>query len=117
MAAKHGKLGDWAFMGGVLLAIILGLFSSYLTGMVEAITYLLIVLGVIVGFVNVKQKEAYNFLISAIALLAVGAAGLETLPVIGTFIGSILTNIATFVAPAAVLVALKAIYDLASKTA
>jgi len=117
MATKHGKLGDWAFMGGVILAIVLGLLGSYLTAYVEAVTYLLIVLGLIVGLVNVKQKEAFNFLIASIALLAVGGAGLDTLPAIGTYIGPILTNIATFVAPAAIVVSLKAINDLASKTA
>jgi len=109
------ELGNYAFMGGVVLAIILGVFGTYVVAYTEAITYLLIVLGLIVGLVNVKQKEAFNFLIASIALLAVGAAGLDMLPVVGTYVRTILTNIATFVAPAAILVALKAIYDLASK--
>jgi hypothetical protein len=106
--------GNWAFIVGVVLAIVLGLFGTYITTDVQqGIAWLLIILGLIVGFVNIGQKEAFNFLIAAIALLAVGAAGLETLPVVGDFVGPILTNIATFVAPAAVIIALKAIYDLA----
>ena len=108
--------GNWAFILGVVLAIILGLFGTYITADVQqGITWLLIILGLIVGFANIGQKETFNFLIAAIALLAVGGAGLQTLPVVGDYIGPILTNIATFVAPAAVLIALKAIYDLAYK--
>lgn len=109
------QIGSYAFIVGVILAIILGLFGAYVTEYVEWITYLMIILGVIIGFMNVAQKESFNFLIAAIALLAVGGAGLELLPTIGLYIGGILTQIAVFVAPAAVIVALKAIYDLAYK--
>ena len=108
------EYGNWAFIIGVVLAIVLGLFGTYI-GYVTEITYLMIILGLIVGFFNIGHKDAVNFLIAAIALLAVGAAGLELLPVIGPYIGGILTQIAVFVAPAAVLVALKAVYELAYK--
>jgi len=108
------EYGNWAFIIGVVLAIILGLFGTYI-GYVTEITYLMIILGLIVGFFNIGHKDAVNFLIAAIALLAVGAAGLEMLPVVGTYIGGILTQIAVFVAPAAVLVALKAVYEMAYK--
>ena len=108
------KYGNWAFIIGVVLAIVLRLFGTYI-GYVNEITYLMIILGLIVGFFNIGHKDTVNFLIAAIALLAVGAAGLETLPVIGLYIGGILTQIAVFVAPAAILVALKAVYELAYK--
>jgi len=109
------KLGSYAFIIGVILAIILGLFGAYIPEYVEWITYLMIILGLIVGFLNIAEKQAFDFLIAAIALLAVGGAGLELLPTIGMYIGGILTQIAVFVAPAAVIVALKAIWDLAYK--
>jgi len=109
------EYGNWAFIIGVVLAIILGLFGGFVEGYQETITYIMIILGLIVGFYNIAHKEAVNFLIAAIALLAVGGAGLEMLPVIGGFVGGILTQIAVFVAPAAVLVALKAVYEMAYK--
>ena len=109
------EYGNWAFIIGVVLAIIMGLFGVYVSTYVETITYIMIILGLIVGFYNIAHKEAVNFLIAAIALLAVGAAGLETLPVIGVYLGGILTQIAVFVAPAAVIVALKAIWSLGYK--
>lgn len=105
--------GNWAFIVGVVLAIILGLFSAYIPVYIETITYIMVILGLIVGFYNIAQKEAVNFLIAAIALLAVGATGLKALPVIGIYLDGILTQIAVFVAPAAIIVALKAVYELA----
>jgi hydrogenase/urease accessory protein HupE len=107
--------GNWAFIVGVVLAIILGLFSTYIPAYIETITFIMVILGLIVGFYNITQKEVINFLIAAIALLAVGAAGLNALPIIGTYVGGILTQIAVFVAPAAIIVALKAVYELAYK--
>ncbi len=109
------KYGNYAFIVGVVLAIILGLFGTYIPVYIETITYIMVILGLIVGFYNIGHKETVNFLIAAIALLAVGAAGLETLPVIGLYVGGILMQIAVFVAPAAIIVALKAVYDLAYK--
>jgi hydrogenase/urease accessory protein HupE len=109
------KYGNWAFIIGVILAIILGLFGASMPAYAELITYIVIILGLIVGFANIAQKEATIFLISAITLLAVGGAGLELLPVIGSYIGGILTKIVAFVAPAAIIVALKAVYDSAYK--
>ncbi len=111
------KYGNWAFIIGVVLAIILGLFGELegLKTYAVTITYIVIILGLIVGFANISHKEATSFLISAIALLAVGTAGLEILPMVGTYLGGILTKIVAFVAPAAVIVALKAVYDFEYK--
>jgi len=109
------QIGSYAFIVGVILAIILGLFGTYVVEYLDWITYLMIILGVIVGLLNIAQKQAFDFLIAAIALLAVGGAGLELLPTIGLYIGGILTQIAVFVAPAAVIVALKAIWSLGYK--
>lgn len=104
-----GKIGHWSFIIGVLLAMVAGLLGAAYADMIAMI---LVVLGVIVGFLNISEKEVSSFLIAAIALLLTGAAGLETLPVMGSYLGPILTNIATFVAPAVVIVALKAVYEL-----
>jgi len=105
------QVGEWSFIACVLIAIIAGA-AGYAT---YEVSLALIVLGLIVGFLNVAEKEAFNFLIAAIALLLAGTAGLGQLPVIGPYIEPILTNIATFVAPAAIVVGLKALYDLARR--
>ena len=110
------KLGQWAFIVGILLAIIVSAFtlSEALTGW---ITLLLVVLGLIVGFLNITEKETTPFLIAGIALLATGSAAdsLKVIPpkVLGDFLTSSVNNIAAFVTPAAILVAVKAIWALA----
>ena len=113
MAKKKKSLGEWAFVLGVLLALLGGFLVSF--GLVSGgtVALVLVVLGLLVGFLNVTEKETAPFLIAAIALLAAGSAGLGTLPVIGLYLGSVLLYISTFVAPAAVIVGLKAILELA----
>ena len=108
--AKHTTTGHWAFILGVLLAIIAGLVPQLQT---STITWILVLLGLIVGFLNVTISETQEFLIAAIALLLISSTG--ALPVLGTIIAVMLSNIVAFVAPAALIVALKAVYDLASK--
>ena len=105
-------IGHWSFILGVIIAIVAGLAGAVY---VEAAAMLLVALGIIVGFLNISEKETSSFLIAAIALLLTGAAGLEKLPAIGNYLGPILTNISTFVAPAAVIVALKAVYELGKR--
>lgn len=112
----YEKVGNWAFIGGVVLAIILGLGGTFLTETMQSgVIIVLTILGLVVGFMNIAQKETGTFLIAAIALLAVGAAGLDKIPVVGVYIVPIITNIGVFVAPAAVIIALKAIYDIGYK--
>jgi hypothetical protein len=108
---KLATIGHWAFILGVVIAILAGFFGPA----TDVVALVLVILGIIVGFLNVSEKEMSSFLIAVIALLVAGAAGLQTLPLIGSIIGPMLINIATFVAPAAVIVALKAVYELGNK--
>ena len=102
------KLGSLAFVAGVALAILAGLIPAMQT---PNVTWILVVLGLIVGFMNITEKETVEFLVAAVALLIAGSAG--SLPALGIVILAVLENIVAFVAPAAVVVAIKAIYSLA----
>ena len=120
MAKGNSPVGSWAFILGVVVAIIAGIVAGSV-GLTSAVagwvTLLLVILGLIVGFLNIGDKEVFNFLIAAIALIAVGTANLQTIdiviPYLGTVLHSIVINVAVFVAPAALIVALKAIHSLA----
>ena len=78
---------------------------------------MLVILGLLVGFLNITEKETTPFLVAAIALLATGSAtdSLKIIPpkALGIFLASAVNNIAAFVAPGAILVAVKAIWALA----
>ena len=108
------KMGEWAFIIGVIVAIVVSLFkvNDTVSGW---LVLLLVVLGLVVGLLNVTEKETTPFLVAAAALLITGTAGssLAVIPVIGDYLQSIVQNIAVFVAPAAIVVALKAIQALA----
>ncbi len=111
------NLGSWAFIIGVLIAVLGGAFGGFAVGYGAWISLILVVLGIAVGFLNIAAKEVNDFLLAAIALVSVVAlanlAAVNTaLPVIGTVLQSIVQNIAAFVAPAALVVALKAIYTM-----
>ncbi len=108
---KNDQVGGWAFIIGLVIAVLAGLIAlpTYLT------TWVLVILGLIVGFLNIGDKEATTFLIAAIALLVVGTAGLGAIPAIGGYLTGILTNLVAFVSPATVVVSVKAVYTIAKK--
>jgi len=111
------EYGHWAFILGVIIAIIAGLAIGFIDATTGGwITIFLVVLGVIVGFLNISEKETQPFLIATIALMLVGTSlsGLNIVD-LGMYLTSIVSNIAAFVAPAALIVALKAIYKLAAR--
>jgi len=102
-------IGFWAFIIGVILAIIGGLVAPGNA----VIVIILVIIGLIVGFLNVTAKEVMLFLIATIALLAAGGV-FEPIKILG--IGAILNNmlgyIAIMMAPAAVVVAIKALWAI-----
>lgn len=104
---QQSRLGEWAFVVGVLLAILLGLFPSLDS---QGVSTLFVLLGVIVGFVNITKRETTSFLLASIALLVVGAGGIQEIPALGQSFTQIFFNITSFIAPAVVIVALKAVF-------
>ena len=110
MAGVAG-IGKAAFVIGLVIAVIAGVFGAS-TGWLPLA---LVILGLIVGFLNITEEEANNFLIAAIALILVGTigGGLSTIPTIGEYLAAIVANIAVFVVPAALVVSLKAVWSLA----
>jgi hypothetical protein len=109
----HHKVGHYAFIGGILIAIIAGLLQ--MTSVFFAFTLLL--LGVVVGFLNISTKEVVPFLVGVIALIVAGSADFQVLNVLFSPLGSVLTSlfayIKIFVAPAAIVVSLKLVVNLA----
>jgi|TARA_B100001964_G_C13769185_1_gene395242 hypothetical protein len=104
------KVGSWAFIVGLVVAIIFGIPSISAQSWVAPV---LVILGLIIGFLNITEKEVSSFLIAAIALVVAGNANLSQVPAIGGFLSGILGNFVVLMAPAAVVVAVKAIWELA----
>jgi len=112
------RVGNYSFVIGVILAIILGIAAPQLGDATAWLVSLLVILGLIVGFLNVTGKETKEFLIVAAILVVVAYAGsaagtLGGVMYIGEYLQGIFTQILAFVVPAAVIVALKDIVVLA----
>ncbi len=107
------KIGEISFILGLVIAILAGIFVSLTNS--GWIVLALVVLGLIVGFLNITEKETQPFLIASIALIVTAISGsmLTIIPFIGNALNAIVQNIAVFVAPAVIVVSIKAIYALA----
>src|SRR4030042_3893250 len=113
-----GYIGLFAFLGGIVLAIAGGAISQDNGGIVLA----LVIIGILVGVLNVTAKEVLPLLIAAIALIVVGnvgggSGGFGPLDELGgnagTKINEMVAYLATFMAPAAVISAFRAVLALA----
>jgi hypothetical protein len=136
MQTMFKKLASWLFLIGVLIAVIFGLLAQTLwpttidstTGAVELnyptyLTIALAALGFIVGILsffaigNITHERIPTFLIAALILVGLGGIGqyFGNLDVVGQYFANIGATLAIFAAPAAGLLAIRAIWD-AGKT-
>lgn len=132
----YEEIAQYAFMAFVVIAIIAGLAVGYMAWSEEDVAYpdgfdaveetkayvtlIMLILGIVVGLISITAKEVTPFLIAAIALAVIRREVWEPLGIIS---GDLLPYLATaivdfivaFVAPAAVIIAIKAVYALARK--
>lgn len=125
--ARENSLGAWAFLIGVVLAIIIALVKSF---SIEAFVrynqlfyILLIIMGLIIGSINVRTKDINTFLLAGTVLVIVSKFGLDG--VIDRLGGSLLgitklgligqeifgALLVLFI-PAVIIVALKSVFSI-----
>jgi len=124
------EVGKYAFMAFVAIAIVMGIVVGYMAwaetegyGTTAAwVTLIMVILGVIVGLITVTAKEVTPFLIAAIALAVIRGdifleafKTVEALELFGFLAKYIVDFIAAFVAPAAVIIAVRQIYGIAKE--
>jgi hypothetical protein len=120
-----GKIGSWAFLIGVVIALIVGLYAAYNLEMNGEtfggmIAWVLAVLGAIVGLVSaygmgtITKQEVPNFLLAGIALVVMYGVfkGIELEPWIGSLLHGISMSLSILIAPAVGILAIKAIWDI-----
>ncbi len=114
------KIGSWLFLIGILMAVVIGLLTDAIwTETPYYVTIMLAVLGFVVGVLSffavgsITQERVPTFLIAALMLLGIGASGtlFANLDVIGVYFQNIAMMLAIFVAPAAGILAIRAIWD------
>ncbi len=107
---RGNMIGAWTFLIGVVLAIIFGLFGE----INEVIAWILVLVGLIAGFLNIADDEAEPFLMSGAVLIIAAAFGSQTVEVI-PILGSILNALLLIFVPATIIVAIRNVFGLARR--
>ena len=104
---KTATIGKWAFIIGLVVSVLAGLFFQPGWAI-----WVLAILGVIVGFLNITAEETRGFLLASIAL-TLSATALNSIPIVGTAFSYILPFVVAFVSGAMIVVALKELFQTA----
>ena len=104
------KIGGWAFLAGVVLAILLGLFGS----LTATVGWVLVVLGIIVGLINITEKESAPFMTAGTVLVIVTALSGNVFSALPLLPGIFNALLLLFV-PATIVVAIKTVFGYAKK--
>lgn len=105
---KENTIGKWAFLVGMILAVVLGLIGQLTSGWI----FVLVFIGLIVGLLNIAEKEVGAFLMSGAVLILVSALGENVLDV-SPLLSNILQAILAIFVPATIIVAIKNVFSLA----
>lgn len=110
------KIGVWAYVVGIVIAILVALLAQLEAWSVAVLA----VLGIVVGLLNIGDEEVMLFLTASIAfVVAASQMGIvfNSLAAVGTpgmtFLGELMQAVVVFTAPGALVVAFKALYNVA----
>lgn len=115
--ARENLVGAWAFLVGVILAVLVGIFAgSYLNPLILAI---LALLGIVMGYF-VAEKDVQTFLLASVSLVLVSYAGVQGLVLsaaisgvsIGNILSSVMGALLVLFVPATIIVALKTLFSI-----
>lgn len=126
--SRENSVGAWAFLIGVLLAVVIGVSTSSFLSIQSITKYstqiygILVLLGLLVGFsIKVSSwKDSQIFLYTGTIIVIVSKFGMESVTgsLIGIGIGDVVSStfaalLALFV-PATIIVALKTVFSIAN---
>jgi len=123
----------WAYIAFVVIAIVMGLAVGYMAysadlhwadpGIADTngwVLLIMLILGIILGITSITAKEVTPFLIATIALLVAASANVwsplgKIHELLAYWATGILNYIVAFAAPAAVIIAVKAVLAMAKE--
>ena len=111
---QENKFGHLAFVLGMIIAAAEGFLPDAYTG---TILWVLLILGVLVGYLNITKEETTSFLTATSSLIVITLAKFTMTQIppkeFGLFLANAVGNFAFFIVPAALIVTVKSIYRLA----
>lgn len=125
--SSENSVGAWAFLIGVIFAVIIGIGTSSFLNLDEIRNYnaqifgVLVLLGIIVGFtIKISGKNSETFLIAGAVIVIVSRFGMDVVSgtIIGVSIGDTVAStfgaLLTLFVPATIIVALKRVFSIAN---
>ena len=118
--SKENLLGAYAFLTGVILAILVGILQTTLDIRTSSLPYvLLVLLGIGVGLFNFNERDSFTFLVASLSLVIVSGFGQTALvyvskvPILSS-LSDILAALLVMFVPATIIVALKTVFSIAN---
>lgn len=117
--SKENLIAAYAFLIGVILAVVLGLSTQFLQRPSNVFYIMLVVIGIIIGYLNSGDKDSTTFLFATVSLVIVGGMGNSTLVFISqlspvlAILNNILRSLLVLFIPATIIVALKVVFSIA----
>ncbi len=118
--ARENVAGAWAFLAGIVLAILVGIFPNVSSS--TYVIWLLFVLGLVIGYF-VAEKNVRTFLIAAISVVLVSYVALSAITlssaISGVWIATkqlspIFASLLNLFVPATIVVALKSVFSIST---
>jgi hypothetical protein len=117
--SRENLLGAYAFLVGVIFATVMGILQRVFEIEYSNYAYaFLVVIGLIIGFVNVGDRDSLTFLLASLSLVIVSGFGqtalisVSDIPFLSS-LTSILSALLVLFVPATIIVALKVVFNLA----
>lgn len=101
-------MGAWAFLIGVILAVIFGFITA-----AAWLTWLVLILGIIIGLLTLTIGDVKPFLLAGLFIVLVTSFGLGLFAVAVPKFGIMLTYMLMLFVPATIIMALKSVFSAA----
>lgn len=117
--SRENVVGAWAFLAGIMLSIIVGIFAG--GNISPYVVWLLLGLGIIVGYF-ISERNVRTFLFASVSLVVVSYIGISGMVLnaaisgiqIGKVVSSILGALLMLFVPATIIVALKSVFSIST---
>ena len=121
------KISKWVYLLVVIISVVMGLVVGYMAWDAQSwssvadingwILLVMLILGVVIGLTSLTSKEVTPFLIATIALVVAASANVwsplgQIHQLLEYWATGILNYIVAFAAPAAVIIAIKAVFSM-----
>ncbi|MEM4330965.1 MAG: hypothetical protein QW273_03080 [Candidatus Pacearchaeota archaeon] len=118
--SKENLFGAYAFLIGVILAILVGILQTTLDIKTSSLPYIILVLlGIGVGLSNFNERDSSTFLMASLSLVIVSGFGqtalfyISQVPILSS-LSNILSALLVMFVPATIIVALKTVFSIAT---